>query len=277
MTRDAPVVGIATGAGRGMGLSCAARLVDRVDHLLLVDIDPATVTRAASDLASSRAATEAVVLDITDRSGLDALAERISELGRLGPVAHAAGISPTMSDWRRIFSVDLVGTALLAEALRPLATEATAIVCFASMAGQIGASIATAEIDAVLDDPLAADFLDRLYDAAGPGIEDTGTAYMHAKRGVQRFVRQEAMRLGPADARINSVSPGIIDTPMGRQEADAMDAMKTLTEMSALRREGQPEELAAVVAFLLSDDASFITGTDVLVDGGVCAAVATAS
>ncbi|HVT64164.1 MAG TPA: SDR family oxidoreductase [Mycobacteriales bacterium] len=275
MTGTEPLVGIVTGAGRGMGLSCAQRLVDRVDRLLVVDIDEATLTQAAMDLASPRAVVEAVVLDVTDRDGLADLAARIGTLGRLGPVAHAAGISPTMSDWRRIFTVDLVGTALLTEALLPLATETTAVVCFASMAGQIGASIATAGIDAVLDDPLAEDFLDRLHEAAGPGIEDTGTAYMHAKRGVQRLVRREALRFGPAGARICSISPGIIDTPMGRQEAAAMEAMKTLTEMSALRREGRPEELAAVVAFLLSDEASFITGTDVLVDGGVCAAVQT--
>jgi NAD(P)-dependent dehydrogenase (short-subunit alcohol dehydrogenase family) len=267
-------VGVATGAGRGMGLACAEQLVDRVDHLLLVDLDDATAAKAAANLAGS-ATVEPVVLDVTDPEGLAALASRIEDLGRLGPVAHAAGISPTMADWQRIFGVDLVGTALLAEALRPLATSSTAIVCFASMAADLGASMATAEIDAALDDPLAHDFLDKLHAAVGDGIRDTGTAYMLAKRGVRRFVRREAMRLGPLGARIVSISPGIIDTPQGRQEAEAQQVMKTLTEMSALRREGQPHELASVVSFLLSDAASFITGTDLLVDGGVCAAVAT--
>jgi NAD(P)-dependent dehydrogenase (short-subunit alcohol dehydrogenase family) len=259
-----------------MGLACAQRLADRVDHLLLVDLDGGSVTAAAGGIASA-AALEPFVLDVTDREGLATLAARVADLGRLGPVAHAAGISPTMADWRRIFAVDLIGTALLADALRPLATTGTAIVCFASMAAQLGGSMATPQIDAVLDDPLDDQFFERLHDAVGTSIEDTGTAYMLAKRGVQRFVQREAMRLGPRGARICSVSPGIIDTPQGRQEADAQEVMKSLTEMSALRREGQPSELAAVVAFLLSDEASFITGTDVLVDGGVCAAVLAAS
>ncbi|HVS69354.1 MAG TPA: SDR family oxidoreductase [Mycobacteriales bacterium] len=272
MSRSRPLVGLVTGAGRGMGLSCAEQLAERVDHLLLVDLDEATLTQAAASLAGP-AHPEPVVVDVTDRDGLAELAARIANLGQLGPVAHAAGISPTMADWKRIFGVDLVGTALLADALRPLATDGTAVVCFASMAAELGASMATPEIDAALDDPLADDFLDRLHAAVGSGIEDTGTAYMLAKRGVRRFVQREAMRLGPLGARIVSISPGIVDTPQGRQEADAQDVMKTLTEMSALRREGRPEELASVVTFLLSDAASFITGTDLLVDGGVCAAV----
>ena len=268
-------VGIATGAGRGMGLACARRLADMVDVLLLVDLDETTVTAAAADLTGSRRATlvEPFVLDVTDRDGLARLAARVAELGTLRAVAHAVGISPTMADWRRIFTVDLVGTALLAEALRPLATAGTAMVCFASMAPHLAFDAPDAAADAALDAPLDEGFLDRIHETVGPSIEDPGVAYSWAKRGVQRFAQQEAVRVGPVGARVCSVSPGVIDTPQGRQEAESHPFMAVLVERTPLGREGRADELAAVVAFLLSDDAGFVSGVDLLVDGGVCAAL----
>jgi NAD(P)-dependent dehydrogenase (short-subunit alcohol dehydrogenase family) len=268
-------VGIATGAGRGMGLECARRLVDIVDTVLLVDRDEAAVVAVADEMAGSGAGAtvEPFAVDVTDRDGLDRLAARTAELGSLRAVAHAAGISPTMADWRRIFAVDLVGTALLAEVLRPLATAGTAMVCFASMAPLLGIAEPHPKADAALDEPLDERLFERIHDALGPAVEDSGLAYAWAKRGVQRFVQQEAVRLGPVGARISSVSPGVIDTPQGRQEAESHPFMEVLVQRTPLGREGRPEELAAVVAFLLSDEASFLTGVDVLVDGGVCAAL----
>jgi NAD(P)-dependent dehydrogenase (short-subunit alcohol dehydrogenase family) len=268
-------VGIATGAGRGMGLECARRLVDIVDTVLLVDRDGAAAAAVAKEMAASGigARVEPFAVDVTDRDGLARLAARTAELGTLRAVAHAAGISPTMADWRRIFAVDLVGTVLLADVLRPLATAGTAMVCFASMAPLLGIAEPHPEADAALDEPLDDRLYERIHDALGPAVEDPGFAYSWAKRGVQRFVQQEAVRLGPTGARIASVSPGVIDTPQGRQEAESHAFMEVLVQRTPLGRVGRPEELAAVVAFLLSDEASFLTGVDVLVDGGVCAAL----
>jgi NAD(P)-dependent dehydrogenase (short-subunit alcohol dehydrogenase family) len=93
-------------------------------------------------------------------------------------------------------------------------------------------------------------------------------AYAWAKRGVQRLVAREAVALGPVGARINAISPGITDTPMGRREYEQQPVMKMLADNTPLGRLGRPVELAAVAAFLCSDEASFVTGADILVDGG---------
>jgi NAD(P)-dependent dehydrogenase (short-subunit alcohol dehydrogenase family) len=257
-----------------MGLACARQLSQMVDALLLVDLDELSLTRASRELAGSGPAdVEPFVLDVTDADGLQRLASRVSESGMLRAVAHAAGISPTMADWRRIFGVDLVGSAMVVEALRPLAVPGTAMVCFASMAPWLAFGDADPAADAAIDEPLDDRMFERLRDALGASIEDTGVAYSWAKRGVQRLVQREAVRLGAAGARICCVSPGIIDTPQGRQEADNHPVMKELVERTPLGREGRAEEVAAVATFLLSDEASFVNGADILVDGGVCAAL----
>jgi NAD(P)-dependent dehydrogenase (short-subunit alcohol dehydrogenase family) len=266
-------IALVTGAGRGMGRACAERLAPTADVLVLVDRDEDGLADAAGALAEAAPEVVAVTLDVTDAEALDALAAHLRDIGHIQAVAHAAGISPTMADWRSILRVDLVGSALLVDALTPLVVPGTVMVCFASMAAQLIAPAGDPAIDAAIDRPLDPDVLDRVHTAAGAAIEDSGVAYGWAKRGVQRLVRRTALRWGPMGGRICSVSPGMIDTPQGRQEAAQQPAMATLLGYSPIPREGLADEIAAVVAFLCSPDASFMTGCDVLVDGGVCAAV----
>jgi NAD(P)-dependent dehydrogenase (short-subunit alcohol dehydrogenase family) len=258
-----------------MGLECARLLPGLVDHVILVDRDEPSVVQAADDLTAHGASAEPFVADVTDAKALAGLAARVEERGTLRAVAHAAGISPSMADWRRIFEVDLIGTALLAEALRPLATRGTATVNFASMAAVLRPGEANdAELDKLMADPLQDGFLDKILAAAGPSVENTGAAYSLAKRGVKVFTQREAVRLGPAGARALSLSPGLIDTPQGRQEAEVHPSIGQMLSQTPLARMGLGEEIAKVVAFALSDGASFLNGIDLLVDGGLIAALA---
>jgi len=270
-------VGIVTGAASGMGHACAERLGELVDVLVLVDRNADGLASAAEELR--RAAGPDIVgfpLDLAEAHGIDGLAARAAELGPLRAVAHAAGVSPTMDDWQAIVTVDLVATARLTAAVGSMATAQTSVVCFASIAPLLAFGEST-DADAVLDDPLHPDFLPRLRRAVGEDLADPGLAYAWAKRGVHRLVRRESVRYGRVGARICSVSPGIIDTPMGRQESAARPINEMLVERTPLGRQGHAEEVAAVTTFLLSDAASFVTGVDVVVDGGVVAGIKTGS
>jgi NAD(P)-dependent dehydrogenase (short-subunit alcohol dehydrogenase family) len=178
-----------------------------------------------------------------------------------------------MADWRRVLSVDLVGTARLIDAIHPLVAPGTAVVCFASIGADLGIGQITAQALSALDQPLELGFLDRVHEALDTAVEDPVAAYGWAKLGVRRLVQREAVEFGRVGARITSVSPGMIDTPMTRLEAAAMGMDHVLLEETPLRREGRADEVAAAVGFLISDQASFINGIDLTVDGGLVAAL----
>jgi len=263
-------VGVVTGAASGIGAACARSVAGTVDVLVLVDLDGDASAAAAEGLTGSGTRCEFVTGDVTDPATLGELTALVHERGTLHRVVNAAGISPTMAGWDRILAVDLVGTALLVDALRPLVRAGTAMVCVASMAAELMAGQADPAIDRIIDEPLAAALLDDFRGVAG---EDPGIAYGWAKRGVRRLVQREAATFGSVGARICSVSPGTIDTPMGRREFERQPGMRQLEQLAPLGRSGRADEIAAVTDFLLSDRASFVTGTDVLVDGGVCAVI----
>ena len=244
-------VGVVTGAASGMGRACVDRLLGTVDVLLAVDVASVEIP-----------GTEPVTCDVRDDVAVRALVDRVREQGPFRFLVHAAGLSPTMADPRTIVDVNLVGTARLLDAFEPLVTTGSVAVPFASSAGYLDVMLDAAQLE-LLHRTREPDVLDSVADA----ITDSGIAYLYSKVGVQLEARMAAARWAPLGGRVVSLSPGNIDTPMGRLELDHQPLMREAQAAHPLGRLGDPREIAAVVAFVVSDDASFLSGIDVLVDG----------
>jgi NAD(P)-dependent dehydrogenase (short-subunit alcohol dehydrogenase family) len=237
-----------------MGRACVDRLLEDGWTVVAVDLQEPRIHHAIG-----------ASCDVSDREAVARLATRVHELGPLGALVHAAGISPTMAPPRRIFEVDLVGTQLVLDAFTPLVATGTTAVCFASSAAhQVALLGPQADLEALVEAPMTEGFLDEVERR----FNDSGLAYGWAKRGVVRAAARAAITWGAHGGRVVSLSPGMIDTGMGRQELEAQPMMQVMFDATPLQRLGRPEEIAAVVAFLISDAAPFLTGTDLLVDGG---------
>ncbi|MHB8463269.1 MAG: SDR family oxidoreductase [Acidimicrobiales bacterium] len=264
---------VVTGTG-GMGIAIARRL-GTGRHIVLADYAAASLAAAAETLRGEGHWVHDAPTDVSDAASVLALAHTAARLGRIRVVAHTAGVSPVQATSERIVQVDVVGTARVLDAFEPHARPGTVAVCIASMAGTMTAlapdverALATTPTEELADLPVLA--------AAGL---DPGSAYGIAKRANQLRVQAASVAWGARGGRVVSISPGIISTPMGQQElaGPVGDMMRSMIEMSACKRLGTPEDIAAAVEFLASTAAAFITGTDILVDGGVVAALRNAT
>ncbi|MCX4091354.1 SDR family oxidoreductase [Nocardia sp. alder85J] len=267
MDKDVAVV---IGVG-GMGLAIARR-IGSGRRLVLADFNADTLDAAATVLRGEGHDVTTEVVDVSDAVSVRALAAAAAALGRLTHVAHTAGLSPTQAPADRILHVDLLGVAVVLEEFAPVIAPGGAGVVIASMAGHMAPGLLTADQEKQLATVPAAELLAL---AALDGVDNPGHAYSLAKRANVLRVQAAAGAWGARGGRINSISPGVISTPMGQQELEGESGthMRALVDMSPTKRLGTPDDIAAAAVFLLDSQSAFITGTDLLVDGGVVATI----
>jgi NAD(P)-dependent dehydrogenase (short-subunit alcohol dehydrogenase family) len=263
---------VITGGAGGMGLACARALADR-GRLLLVDLREDLLDQARKALGAQGAVVDTLPCDVTSATDVAAVADRVRELGRLRCLVHTAGVSPEMADAATVLDVDLAGSVRITDAMFPLVNPGSSAILIGSIAGY---SDVPAAVEPLLDDALADGFLAAVEQALGQPL-DSATAYVLAKRGVTRLAERLATPWGKRGGRTVAISPGLIDTPMGRLELDRQSIIPVMIEVTPVKRPdrplpGCPEDIAATVAFLESDAAAFISGCDIRVDGGLVGA-----
>ena len=267
MTDSLAYVAIVTGAAGGMGRATAIALAAEGRPLILSDLQAEPLEALARSLAG-KASIRVVAGDVT---AADYAARIIAALDgqRIGVLAHAAGVSPSMADGRRVFAINFTATTQLTEAVIPHMAQGGVVVLIASNSGHL---FARGFVDRAVKKVIAG----RRSMLVDFSRRNPRFAYPISKRAVQLYAQAMAPAFGKVGARIVSLSPGIIDTDMGRLEQKAGPEMDRMIDVTPLGRMGRAEEIASVVAFLASPAASYISGTDILVDGGTVAGIADA-
>jgi NAD(P)-dependent dehydrogenase (short-subunit alcohol dehydrogenase family) len=257
------------------GLGCSiARALGRIHPLVIADINATRLAEVVDGLRFEGYTVSGEVCDITDAAQVAALGAKLNKGAGVRALAVVAAVGKSIGSWKKMVEIDFIGAKLVADAVGPAMVSDGAAVLISSLASYLPAN--KPEIDAALRDPLHPEFYDLLVNAIGyePGAEE---AYNYAKLGINRLAEALAVEWGPRGVRVNSLSPGMIDSPMARAEGadlpshDGTNSRKTRADKAQeipLRREGSMLEITSVVEFLLSDAASFLNGIDITVDGG---------
>jgi NAD(P)-dependent dehydrogenase (short-subunit alcohol dehydrogenase family) len=257
---------VVIGAG-AIGLAIARR-VGAGKHVLLADVSQENAETAATVLADAGFEVSTAVVDVSSSDSVRSLVKTATSIGEVTGVIHAAGVSASQASIKQILSVDLYGTALVLEHFGWVIAAGGSAVVISSQSGhrlpaltpEQDRALATTPADALLELPMLQ-----------PGqLRDGLHAYQISKRANVLRVQAEAIRWGERKARVNAISPGIIITPLARDELNGLNGAgyRRMIELAPAGRAGTPDEVGTVGELLMSERGSFITGSDFLMDGG---------
>jgi NAD(P)-dependent dehydrogenase (short-subunit alcohol dehydrogenase family) len=257
--------------GAGSIGQAIARRVGAGKHVLLASLDEQQAVAAARVFRDNGFDADATGVDVASRESVQALVQAATVRGNITGLIHAAGVSPSQASIEAILRVDLYGTALVLELFGEVIARGGAGVVISSQSGHRLHAL-TPEQDKALATTPVEDLLK--LDLTQPGqVRDTLHAYQLSKRGNSLRVMAEAVRWGRRGARVNTISPGIIITPLANDELNGPRGAgyRRMIEGCPVGRAGTPDEVGNVAALLMGSDGAFITGSDFLMDGGVTA------
>jgi NAD(P)-dependent dehydrogenase (short-subunit alcohol dehydrogenase family) len=256
---------VITGGTGGMGLAIAKRMADK-GNLLLADLFTDRLAETKKQYQAQNCLIETMVCDTTNKDQVQALAAKAKNMGKLAGLIHTAGLSPSLGTAERIVQVNAVGTALVLDAFYELAEPGTVVIVIASNNGHLPlVPPPDPELEVLLQNPLADNFLK----AMERFVEgDVNAAYAFSKYGNIMLVEKQANQWSLKGARIISISPGLIMTPMGEKEASNPQTSEFLHYVMPNFQYGVADDIAAPVEFLLSPGAAHINGTDLRIDAG---------
>jgi len=257
--------------GAGSIGQAIARRVSAGKHVVLADLRKETADAAAKVLIDAGFEVSTAVVDVSSRESVQALVESASAIGDITGVIHAAGVSPSQAPPGIILRVDLYGTALILELFGNVIAKGGSAIVIASQSGHRLPALTPEQNKALALTPV--EELLALPMLQPDKVTDPLNAYQISKRGNSLRVAAEAVRWGKRGARVNTISPGIIFTPLARDELNGPRGAgyRSMIESSAAKRGGTPDEVGAVAALLMGPEGTFITGSDFLMDGGVTA------
>ncbi len=258
---------VVVGAG-GIGQAISRR-VGAGRHVVLADLRPEAAQAAAKILDDAGFETSAVQTDLASRESILSLIEHAQEFGPVKNLVNAAGVSPSQAPVATILKVDLYGTSVLLEEFGKVIAEGGSGIVISSQSGhrlhalteEENAALATAPTEELLKLPFIA------------SIADTLKAYQYSKRCNVLRVAGECCKWAKRGATLNSISPGIIITPLANDELKGPrgEGYRRMIEGMPAHRAGTPDEVGDLAEFLMSSRGRWITGSDFLIDGGCTA------